>query len=107
MTAPDDRSGRMKYLVILHAVDQSRPPDHTAFRRTAQDAGELVDGHLLADPSLATVLGSPGAPIHACYLLDVDSAARAVELASLLPEATREGAGVDIRPVMFTAAGDY
>lgn len=97
----------MKYLVILHAVDQLQPLDHTAFRRTAEDAGELVDGQLLSDPSLGTQLGTPGPPIHAYYLLDVDSGARAVELASLLPEATREGAGVDVRPVMLSAASDY
>jgi hypothetical protein len=97
----------MKYLVILHAADQLRPPDHAAFRRTAEDAGELVDCQLLADPSLGTQLGTPAAPIHACYLLDVDSPTRAVELARLLPEATQEGAGVDVRPVMFSAAGDY
>jgi hypothetical protein len=97
----------MKYLVILHAVDQSDRLDHTDFRRTAQDAGELVECQLLADPSLGTQLGTPGAPVHAYYLLDVDSPARAVELARLLPEATRPGAGVDVRPVMFAAAGDY
>jgi hypothetical protein len=97
----------MKYLVILHAADQLDPPDHTAFRRAAQDAGELVDGQTLADPSLGTVLGTPAAPIHAFYLLDVDSPARAVELAELLPEARAEGAGVDVRPVMFSAASDY
>jgi hypothetical protein len=97
----------MKYLVILHAADQLQPVDHTAFRRTAKEAGELVDGQLLADPSLGTQLGTCGAPIHAYYLVDVDSSERAVELARLLPEATREGAGVDVRPVMFTAAADY
>ena len=97
----------MKYLVILHATDQLRPVDHTSFRRTAQEAGELVDGQLLADPSLGTQLGTRATPIHAYYVLDVDSPARAVELARLLPEATQEGAGVDVRPVMFTAAADY
>ncbi len=97
----------MKYLVILHATDQLPSLDHTTFRRTAEDAGELVDAQLLADPSLGTQLGTCGAPIHAYYLLDVDSPARAGELARLLPEATQEGAGVDVRPVMFTAASDY
>ncbi|MEV6282114.1 hypothetical protein [Kribbella sp. NPDC051770] len=97
----------MRYLVILHAADQPCPPDHAAFRRAAQDAGELVDGQTLADPSLGIALGTPGPPIHAYYLLDVDSAARAVELAALLPEATQDGAGVDVRPVMFSAASDY
>ncbi|GAB3812254.1 YciI family protein [Kribbella italica] len=97
----------MKYLVILHAADQLQPFDHTAFRRTAQDAGELVDSQLLADPSLGTRFGTCGAPIHAYYLIDVDSSARAVELAQLLPEATQDGAGVDVRPVMFSAASDY
>ncbi|GAA1550318.1 hypothetical protein [Kribbella lupini] len=97
----------MKYLVILHAADQLQPLDHARFRRTAEEAGELVDGQLLADPSLGTRLGTCGAPIHAYYLLDVESSARAVELARLLPEATQEGAGVDVRPVMFAAAADY
>jgi hypothetical protein len=97
----------MKYLVILHAADQLQALDHTAFRRTAQEAGELVDCQVLADPSLGTRLGTCGAPIHAYYLLDVDSSERAVELARLLPEATQVGAGVDIRPVMFAAASDY
>jgi hypothetical protein len=41
------------------------------------------------------------------YLVDVDSKQRAIELASLLPDARLDGHAVEIRPVMFAAAADF
>jgi hypothetical protein len=40
------------------------------------------------------------------YLLDVESEARAVELAKQIPDASIPGLALELRPVMFADLGD-
>jgi hypothetical protein len=97
----------MKFLLILQGgADWPVGDDHERFRRVALEAGELIGGETLADPSTGQVVGS-AAPsgIRGYYLVDVESAARAVELARLLPGGG--GRAVEVRPVMFPAGADY
>lgn len=92
----------MKYLLILQGSAELGAPDHDRFRKIAHESGELITGHLLADPSTALVIGAGSAnPIRAYYLIDVDTLERATHLAHLLPES------VEIRPIMQQAAADY
>ena len=93
----------MKYLLILQGSAAGfGAPEHDRFRKIAHESGELITGHLLADPSTALVIGAGSAnPIRAYYLIDVDTLDRATHLAHLLPES------VEIRPIMQQAAADY
>jgi hypothetical protein len=97
----------MKFLLILQGDDDPalRRDD---FERTAHDAGELVGGELLAHPQLAVHLPDQGttATIDGYYLIDVESAERAVELARLLPDARASGRSVEVRAVMNSTAAD-
>lgn len=96
----------MKYLLILQGDAELCAPDHDRFRKVADESGELIAGHLLADPSTALVIGTgPANPIRAYYLIDVDTLDRATHLAHLLPES--EDLAVEIRPIMQQTAADY
>ena len=97
----------MKFLLILQG-DTGADLCRDEFEHTAYDAGELVGGELLADPQLAvTVPARAGAtPIDAYYLIDVETPARALELAHLLPDTHTPGRSVEIRAVMHTTAAD-
>lgn len=98
----------MKYLLILQTTADLPTRDHDRFRRTAEQAGELVGGHTLADPSTARLLGDgPVSSVHGYYLVDVETADRAVDLARLLPESRTPGSVVEVRPVMYAAVSDY
>ncbi|MEU4575464.1 YciI family protein [Nonomuraea sp. ATR24] len=97
----------MKFLLSLYADAAG----HEAFVTAARQAGELVGGHALADPSLSAVVrvvdGVPavtegpyaGAGEHVTgqYVVDCESRERALELAALLP------GGVEVRPLMDPA----
>ncbi|MFI5719022.1 YciI family protein [Nocardia sp. NPDC051750] len=87
-----------------------------AFADTVSRAGELVGGHVFADPSTNTVVRPLGGELSVTYgrpylgaqtyarsyfVLDCENLARAVELAALHP-AIRFGAA-EIRPLMFPA----
>ncbi|MGW6282759.1 YciI family protein [Kribbella sp. NPDC055071] len=101
----------MKFLLILQGDDDPalRRDD---FERAAHDAGELVGGELLAHPQLAVHVPDPASehsaitPIDGFYLIDVESADRAVELARLLPDARASGRSVEVRAVMNSTATD-
>jgi hypothetical protein len=109
----------MKYLLILQGNAQvlaeadraSVQAGHDEFRRIAEEAGELVSAQALADPATSTVISSEGTgratPIGGYYLVDVESKARAIELADLLPDTRINGLAVEIRPVMLPAGADY
>ena len=116
----------MKYLLILQAdtraLDELTEAERTSvrrghdeFRRTTEEAGELVSSQALADPTTSTVISTDGprpGPFRSTslggdYLVDVDSKARAIELADLLPDTRIDGLAVEIRPVMLAAGADY
>jgi hypothetical protein len=88
---------------------------HQEFLRLSAEAGELLGAQALADPSTGTVIRGGSIAESICagdfmggyYLVDVDSKQRAIELASLLPDARLDGHAVEIRPVMFAAAADF
>ena len=97
----------MKFLLILQGgsgADLCRDE----FEYAAREAGELVGGEMLADPSLAITVPdrAHATPIDAYYLIDVESPVRAVELAYLLPDTRAPGRSVEIRAVMHSTAVD-
>jgi hypothetical protein len=118
----------MKFLLVLHnnpAVlealgqdEQQRLMDgHAAFIEATQSSGELVVTQALADPSQSAVVRvrngvpvvSDGPYLEAkeflggYYLVDVADRERALELAGQIPDASIDGLGVEVRPVMFEA----
>jgi hypothetical protein len=96
----------MKFLLILQGEGAVLCRDE--FEHTAREAGELVGGELLADPRGAiTVPDRAGVtPIDAYYVIDVETPARALELACLLPDTRASGRSVEIRAVMHSTAVD-
>ena len=97
----------MKFLLILQG-DTGAELRRDEFEYVAREAGELVGGELLADPQLAVVVPDRArtTPIDAYYLIDVETPARAVELAHLLPDTRTPGRSVEIRAVMRSTAID-
>ncbi|WP_049569085.1 YciI family protein [Nonomuraea sp. SBT364] len=97
----------MKFQLSVYADAQG----HEAFVTTARQAGELISGHALADPSISavvrvldgvvTVTDGPYARdrehVTGQYVVDCESRERALELAALLP------GGVEVRPLMDPA----
>lgn len=98
----------MKFLLILSG-DTDADLCRDEFEHAAREAGELVGGELLADPQLAITVPDPAraTPIDAYYLVDVETPARAVELAHLLPDTRAPGRSVEIRAVMHSTAVDF
>jgi hypothetical protein len=118
----------MKFLLILHnnpaviealAEEEKRRlmDGHAAFIEATQKSGELIITQALADPSQSAVVrvrnGIPavtdGPYIEAkeflggYYLIDVTDRDRALALAGQIPDASIEGMGVEVRPIMFSA----
>jgi hypothetical protein len=118
----------VKFLLVLHnnpAVLEALGPDdqkklmdgHGAFIEATQKSGELVVTQALADPSQSAVVRvrngvpvvSDGPYLEAkeflggYYLIDVADRERALELAAQIPDASIEGLGVEVRPIMFEA----
>jgi hypothetical protein len=118
----------MKFLLVLHnnpAVlealgqdEQQRLMDgHAAFIAATQASGELVVTQALADPSQSAVVRvRNGVPVitdgpyleakeflGGYYLVDVADRERALELAGQIPDASIDGLGVEVRPIMFEA----
>ncbi|MFG1818206.1 hypothetical protein ACGFIF_30885 [Kribbella sp. NPDC049174] len=98
----------MKFLLILQG-DTGADLCRDAFEHTAREAGELVGGELLADAQLAITVPdrARAVSIDAYYLIDVETPARAVELAHLLPDTRAPGRSVEIRAVMHSTAVDF
>lgn len=114
----------MKFLLNVYAdpmvavtwpeAERDVERDHAVFVSVARASGELIDGHVLADPSTSVLVrvregGTavadgpyPDSPVQlaVCYLVDCENRDRAVRLAAILP-AARYGA-VEVRPVMVT-----
>jgi hypothetical protein len=92
--------------------------DHIALSRELTESGELLVSEGLADPSLARwVSTADGSPVVAdgpfaetkehlagFYLLDVESAARAEEIAARVPDAV--WGLVEVRPVLDMSGWD-
>jgi hypothetical protein len=90
---------------------------HGAFIETITKSGELITTQALADQSQSIVVrtrnGQPAVTdgpyleakeyLGGFYLIDCESKARAIELASMIPDASVEGMGVEVRQVMFSA----
>ncbi|MGH8866715.1 MAG: YciI family protein [Actinomycetes bacterium] len=121
----------MKY-VILMQVDpsvleglseeegQRIQSGHHAFMEATKESGEFLATNALADPSQSVVVrGKAGSPevtdgpfaetkefMGGYYLVDVEDRARAVELATMIPDAQIDGMALEIRPVMFSAGAD-
>ncbi|WP_028932940.1 YciI family protein [Pseudonocardia spinosispora] len=118
----------MKFLLIMHnnpavlgALTQEEMSavgeGHGAFIKVVRESGELIVTQALADPSNSAVVRvRGGAPVvtdgpyleakeflGGYYLLDCASKERACELAAMIPDASIEGMGVEVRPVMFEA----
>jgi hypothetical protein len=98
----------MKFLLILHG-DTGADLCRDEFERVAREAGELIGGERLADPQLAVTVPdrARATPMDAYYLIDVETPARAVELAHLLPDTHTAGRSVEIRAVMHSTAADF
>ena len=118
----------MKFLLVLHnnpAVISALGPEeqqqlmagHEAFIAATQNSGELIVTQALGDPSQSAVVRvrngvpvvSDGPYLEAkeflggYYLIDVADRERALELAAQIPDASIEGMGVEVRPIMFEA----
>ncbi|HJQ47246.1 MAG TPA: YciI family protein [Amycolatopsis sp.] len=118
----------MKYLLIMNVnpqildalTEEERAAigdGHGAFIDKIRESGELITTEALGDPSTSAVVRvRDGAPVvtdgpyveskeflGGFYLVDVESRERALELASMIPDASIEGMGVEVRPVMFSA----
>lgn len=108
----------MKFLLNLYlnaAVLPGDGFDHDGFLAAAGQTGELISGHVFADPSISSVvrvrdgvvavtdgpyLQSPD-HIAGQYLVDCESRERAVELATLI--SSGQVGGVEVRPLMDSA----
>lgn len=121
----------MKFLLIMQvnpaAMDalteaerNSIMDGHGEFMKVTQESGEFIATQGLADPTnTITVRGTGAVPavtdgpfleakefMGGYYLVDVESAERAVELAMLIPDTRFTGFAVEVRPVMFEAGFD-
>ena len=90
---------------------------HGDFMTMIRESGELIVTQALADPSNSAVVRvRDGVPVvtdgpyleakeflGGYYLVDCADRDRALELAAMIPDASIEGLGVEVRPVMFSA----
>jgi hypothetical protein len=117
----------MKFLLIMHMnppvwnalTDDEREAignGHGAFIDTITKSGEMITTQGLADQSQSVVVrvrnGQPAVTdgpyleakeyLGGFYLIDCENKARAIELAAMIPDASVEGMGVEVRQVMFS-----
>lgn len=92
----------------------------TDFIKRIRESGEFVATYALDAPAASKTVRNTGGAVAVTdgpfieakeflagfYLVDVDSKERALELAARVPDASVEGLGVEVRPVMFSAGGD-
>ncbi|MDF5754373.1 YciI family protein [Spongiactinospora sp. TRM90649] len=121
----------MKFMLIMHNNPQvwdSLSEDernavmsgHGPFMEGIKKSGEMIGTVALGDPSQSAVVrvrgGVPavtdGPYLEAkehfggYYLVECDSRERALELAALIPDASVEGLGIEVRPVLFAGTAD-
>ena len=117
----------MKFLLIMHlnptvwdALTEAERAEigngHGAFMDTITKSGEMITTQALAQPSQSAVVrvrdGQPvvtdGPYLEAkeylggFYIIECDSRERAIELAALIPDASVEGMGIEVRPIVFS-----
>ena len=118
----------MKFLILMQVdptvlanlteeQQQAIGDGHARFMAQTKESGEFVFTQALGDPSQATTVRgrSTGRPevtegpfaetkefLGGYYLVDVESAERAVELAQQIPDAQIDGLALEVRPVMFS-----
>ncbi|OSP39361.1 MULTISPECIES: YciI family protein [unclassified Streptomyces] len=117
----------MKFLLIMHidpaimeelteAERQEIMDGHGEFMKTLRESGEMISTEALADPSQSSVVRvRDGVPVvtdgpyleakeflGGYYLVDVASRDRALELASMIPDARFNGLGIEVRQVIFS-----
>jgi hypothetical protein len=125
------RRTSVKYLILMHVnpgVLEKLTPEqgaqiqegHAAFIAETKERGEFIGTQALADPSRSKVVRSIGGTQETSdgpfveakeyfggfYLVDVEDAARALELTRMIPDTQIEGLAVELRPVMFSDFGD-
>jgi hypothetical protein len=118
----------MKFLLLMQInpdvlaalTDEEREfigKGHGDFIETIRGSGELIVTQALADPSNSAVVRvRDGVPVvtdgpyleakeflGGYYMVDCADRDRALELAAMIPDASIEGLGVEVRPVMFSA----
>ncbi|MEU4253851.1 YciI family protein [Amycolatopsis sp. NPDC026612] len=90
---------------------------HQEFIRTIRESGEMISTQALAAAGDSTVVrGRSGLPavtdgpfletkefLAGYYLVECASKERAVELASMIPDAAIDGLGVEVREIVFFA----
>ena len=120
----------MKYVILMQvdpaALEQLTEEQqqmigegHGAFMAATKESGEFVATQALGDPSRSKVIRGGERPevtdgpfveakefMGGYYLLDVEDEARAVELATQIPDARIPGLALEIRPVVFEDLGD-
>ncbi|MDH6124884.1 YciI family protein [Kitasatospora sp. GP82] len=114
----------MKYMLVMHMnpvlwdglsedEQQAVYAGHGDFMKLLKESGELVTTQALAEPEKSTTVKvRDGGPVlsdgpyleskeFVCglYLVDVETKARAIELAGLIPDARHTG--IEVRQVMF------
>ncbi|MEV4465820.1 YciI family protein [Micromonospora echinofusca] len=121
----------MKFLLIMHmnpriweALTEEERNEvmkgHEEFIETIRESGEMLGTTALAEPAESVVVRvREGAPtvsdgpyleakeyLGGYYLIECADRDRAVELAALIPDASVEGLGVEIREVIFSEGAD-
>jgi hypothetical protein len=117
----------VKYLLVLHvnpevmdALSEEEKQaifgGHDKFIAAVTDSGEMRGTVALAEPAKSAVVrvrdGAPAVTdgpyleskefLAGYYLLECESPERAHELAAMIPDASLEGMGVEVRPVVYS-----
>lgn len=120
----------MKYLILMQVdpgvieslteeQEKQLTDGHGAFMAQTKQSGEFIATQALAEPSRSKVvrLGPEGPQVTdgpfveakeflgGFYLLEVESEARALELAKQIPDAAIDGLALEVRPVVFSDLG--
>jgi hypothetical protein len=126
-----DEEDTVKYVILMQVdptvleqltEDQQRMlgEGHAAFIAATKENGEFIATQALGDPSRSKVVrGNGDRPevtdgpfveakefMGGFYLLDVENEARAIELATQIPDARIPGLALEVRPVVFADLGD-
>jgi hypothetical protein len=121
----------VKFMIIMHMNPtiweglseeerQAVMNGHEPLLKDITESGEMLSTQALGDPSISSVVRvRDGVPVvtdgpfveakeflAGYYLVDVESRERAHEIAARIPDASVEGLGVEVRPIMFSAGAD-
>ena len=120
----------MKYVIAMYVdpavmeqltedQQQALQEGHGAFMASTKENGEFIATQALGGPSKSKVVRGGEAPevtdgpfveakefMGGFYVVDVADEARAVELATQIPDARIPGLALEVRPVVFADLGD-